>query len=211
MLTVIIILALATAFGLWRRAVDGKVKDVATPAEAQVEESPKRLISDGDPTTDSNAPVASTAPSGAHRSAGVELEHVDHAGEPGYLGAEDIGDALGDRATMVQFSSAFCQPCRATRQILGEVAKLVPGVSHVEIDAEAHLDLVRRLHIMRTPTVLILDGEGLIRKRASGQPRKVDVLAALGEMIPAEPVTEPEPSVEPVSAVSPEGAQRGHS
>ena len=29
---------------------------------------------------------------------------------------------LGERATLLQFSSAFCAPCRATRRVLGEVA-----------------------------------------------------------------------------------------
>ncbi|GLW96442.1 hypothetical protein Misp02_05290 [Microtetraspora sp. NBRC 16547] len=93
---------------------------------------------------------------------------------------EDIGAELGERATLVQFSTAFCQPCRATRRILDEVAAMVPGVRHVEIDAESRLDLVRRFDIMRTPTVLILDDSGNIVKRASGQPRKADVIAALG-------------------------------
>ena len=52
---------------------------------------------------------------------------------------------LGERATLLQFSSAFCAPCRATRRTLAEVAAMVPGVTHVEVDAEHHLDLVRRL------------------------------------------------------------------
>nr|WP_149550351.1 thioredoxin family protein [Streptomyces marokkonensis] len=90
---------------------------------------------------------------------------------------------LGERATLLQFSSAFCAPCRATRRVLGEVARLVPGVAHVEIDAEARLDLVRRLEIVRTPTVLVLDAAGRIVRRATGQPRKADVIAALGEVL----------------------------
>ncbi|MFI5569652.1 thioredoxin family protein [Streptomyces sp. NPDC051740] len=93
------------------------------------------------------------------------------------------GAGLGERATLVQFSSAFCAPCRATRRVLAEVAALVPGVAHVEIDAEAHLDLVRRLEIVKTPTVLVLDAAGRIVRRATGQPRKADVIAALGEAV----------------------------
>ena len=62
---------------------------------------------------------------------------------------------------------------------------MVDGVAHVEIDAESHLDLVRRLDIMRTPTVFILDAAGRIVQRASGAPRKADVLAALGRAVPA--------------------------
>jgi thiol-disulfide isomerase/thioredoxin len=96
----------------------------------------------------------------------------------------DLGTALGERATLVQFSSAFCAPCRATKRILGEVAGMVEGVTHVEIDAEQNLDLVRRLGILRTPTVLVLDPAGKIVQRASGQPRKADVIAALATTIP---------------------------
>ncbi|WP_031226892.1 thioredoxin family protein [Streptomyces roseochromogenus] len=99
------------------------------------------------------------------------------------LGAAELGGALGERATLVQFSSAFCAPCRATRRVLGEVAGMVPGVTHVEIDAEAHLDLVRRLEILKTPTVLVLDADGRVVRRATGQPRKADVIAALGEAV----------------------------
>ncbi|MEU4086947.1 TlpA family protein disulfide reductase [Streptomyces aureus] len=99
------------------------------------------------------------------------------------LGAAELGQALGERATLVQFSSAFCAPCRATRRVLGEVAALVGGVSHVEIDAEDHLDLVRDLGILKTPTVLVLDAGGRIVRRATGQPRKADVIAALGEAV----------------------------
>ncbi|MBM7172876.1 thioredoxin family protein [Streptomyces sp. G44] len=99
------------------------------------------------------------------------------------LGAAELGSDLGERATLVQFSSAFCQPCRATRRVLAEVAALVPGVAHVEIDAEDHLDLVRELRVLKTPTVLVLDAGGRVVRRAAGQPRKADVIAALGEAL----------------------------
>lgn len=99
------------------------------------------------------------------------------------LGAAELGGELGERATLVQFSSAFCAPCRATRRILGEVAGMVPGVTHLEIDAEDRLALVRELEILKTPTVLVLDAEGRVVRRATGQPRKADVIAALGEAV----------------------------
>ena len=94
---------------------------------------------------------------------------------PGELGVE----SLGQRATLVHFSSAFCAPCRATRQTLTQVSEAVEGVAHVEIDAESHLDLVRRVDVRRTPTVLVLDPDGRILTRASGPLRKADVLAVL--------------------------------
>ncbi|WP_055699783.1 MULTISPECIES: thioredoxin family protein [Streptomyces] len=102
------------------------------------------------------------------------------------LGPADLGAPLGERATLVQFSSAFCQPCRATRRVLADVAAMVPGVSHVEIDAEERLALVRELRVLKTPTVLVLDAAGREVRRAAGQPRKADVIAALGQAV--EPV-----------------------
>ena len=95
-----------------------------------------------------------------------------------------LGRAPGERATLLQFSSAFCAPCRATRRILTEVAELVPGVAHIEVDAEQQLDLVRRLDVRKTPTTLVLDAQQREVKRAAGQPRKADVLAALGQAVP---------------------------
>jgi thiol-disulfide isomerase/thioredoxin len=99
------------------------------------------------------------------------------------LTADDLGAALGERATLVQFSSAFCRPCVATRHVLDAVAERVDGVEHVEIDAELHLDLVRRLDIASTPTTLLLDSGGVERQRAGGIPRRHDVLAAVAQIV----------------------------
>ncbi|WP_059006915.1 TlpA family protein disulfide reductase [Streptomyces specialis] len=105
-------------------------------------------------------------------------------GDARRLDAEAIGAGrLGRRATLVQFSTAFCRPCHATRRVLAEVADMVEGVAHVEIDAESRLDLVRELGIVRTPTVLVLDADGTVVRRASGQPRRADVIAALGAAV----------------------------
>ena len=98
------------------------------------------------------------------------------------LEPSEIGP-LGERATLVQFSSAFCTPCRATRVILGEVAAATPGVRHIDIDAEHELALVRKVGILSTPTTLILDSKGYEIARAVGAPRKAQVeasIAALG-------------------------------
>ncbi|HKA67889.1 MAG TPA: thioredoxin family protein [Actinomycetes bacterium] len=116
------------------------------------------------------------------RRSGVLRVQPAPVGEPDdhRLTADELGAPLGSTATLVHFSSAFCQPCRATRGVLGRAADTVDGVAHVEVDAEANLELVRRLKIMRTPTVLVLDPYGRIVRRASGQPRLADVVAVLG-------------------------------
>lgn len=93
-------------------------------------------------------------------------------------------DQLGGRATLLQFSSAFCAPCRATRRILDDVASTTPGVVHLEVDAEHHLDVVRRLGILRTPTTLVLGDQGHEVTRATGAPTRQQVLTALGRTVP---------------------------
>jgi thiol-disulfide isomerase/thioredoxin len=87
------------------------------------------------------------------------------------------------RATLLQFSSAFCAPCRAVRRISSEVAAMLDGVRHVEVDAESRLDAVRTLGIWRTPTLLVLDGSGRVVRRATGVPAKPQLIALLGTIL----------------------------
>jgi len=128
LLPIAIVLALATAYGLWYQRSRGKV----------VVKSDKGLITQ-----------------------------------------EMIGAALGSRATLVQFSSAFCSPCRATRMLLEDVTAEMSDVAYVEIDAEANLELVRTLDIRSTPTTLFLDRTGHEVGRAMGAPKRDQVLSAI--------------------------------
>jgi thiol-disulfide isomerase/thioredoxin len=177
----LVVLVGATAFGVWRQRTDGRMRVVA---DAGI----PRGIGDSGPADasldlqDISDPEDLSEPLVVH---GSELGPADHSIIPAAhaLTSADIGDALGERATLVQFSSAFCQPCRVTRVVLGDVARAVPGVTHVEIDAESHLDLVRRVDVTRTPTVLVLDASGRIRARATGAPRSDEVIAALGAVL----------------------------
>ena len=103
---------------------------------------------------------------------------------PSLLADTDWADQLGERATLLQFSSAFCAPCRATRRVLEDVSGVTPGVAHLEVDAEHHLDVVRRLGILRTPTTIVLDAHGREVTRASGAPSKQQVLTAIASAVP---------------------------
>lgn len=97
-----------------------------------------------------------------------------------HLSESDLGSALGGRATFVQFSSAICATCPQVRGVLDRVASAHPGVAHVEVSAEDRPDLVRRLGIMRTPTVLLLDPDGAVTSRTTGALRTEQAVAALG-------------------------------
>jgi thiol-disulfide isomerase/thioredoxin len=117
---------------------------------------------------------------GTHRVRGAEDAATDRAeAAESVVAGTPWQDQLGERATLLQFSSAFCAPCRATRRVLSDVADTTPGVHHLDVDAEHHLDVVRRLGVLRTPTTLVLDAHGRELGRASGVPTKDLVLRAL--------------------------------
>jgi thiol-disulfide isomerase/thioredoxin len=139
LLTALLVLIAASAFGLWRKRTDGRMR-ARSPRPGAAADAPNDAL----------------------------------------IGEPTLGGPLGERATLVQFSSAFCAPCRATRVLLAKVAEDVDGVAHYDIDAESHLELVRALGILRTPTTLVLDSAGRETARAGGVPRREQVLAAVG-------------------------------
>ncbi len=75
---------------------------------------------------------------------------------------------FGERLTLVQFSTEMCARCPATARTLSRAADTHTGVAHVEVDVTTRDDLISRFNILRTPTVLILDGSGRLRTRVSG-------------------------------------------
>jgi thiol-disulfide isomerase/thioredoxin len=93
--------------------------------------------------------------------------------------AAELGRALGATATLLQVSSPGCATCPQVARVLGAVAREHRGVAHVEIDATRYPDLVRRLGVLRTPSVLLLGPDGDVRARTSGSMDRAAATAAL--------------------------------
>ena len=130
---IVIVLALATAYGVWHKRSRGRIRKSSG--------SDKRALT-----------------------------------------AAELGAPLGSRVTLLQFSTAFCAPCRATRTLLEDVTAQLPDVAHIHLDAESHLDLVRELDIRSTPTTLILNSQGVEIGRAIGAPKREQVLKSLAQV-----------------------------
>jgi thiol-disulfide isomerase/thioredoxin len=166
----VVALIAATAVGLVLRRRAGRFRPVGSATTT--------LPSSAAPSARSASPGPATSAVAASRG----------RADPAAAGAAaltdaDLGAPLGERATLVQFSTAFCAPCRPTRQILSQVAGMVDGVVHIDIDATSRLDLVQRLRINSAPTILVLGPDGFVARRATGLPRKADVIAALGQVM----------------------------
>jgi thiol-disulfide isomerase/thioredoxin len=116
--------------------------------------------------------------------AGLAWRRLNGRMRPGGTGqprltAADLGQPLGTKATLLQFSSPVCAPCRAARLLLADIAAANPGVTHVELDVSSRMELVRQFDIRRTPTVFVLGRGGEVAQRASGVPKREDVLSAV--------------------------------
>ena len=105
------------------------------------------------------------------------------------LAPADLGVPLGERATVVQFSSTFCAPCRSTRYVVERAVATTDGVAYADLDIVDHLALGERLGIDVTPTVLVLDAVGQVVRRATGVPTLAQLRSALDAASSAVPST----------------------
>ncbi len=95
------------------------------------------------------------------------------------------GVTLGSRATLLQFSTEVCAPCRATARVLGDLAERTDDVNHVDLDVTHRPELAARFHVLQTPTTLILDASGIVRARIGGGVRRDLVAAELDRVLAA--------------------------
>jgi thiol-disulfide isomerase/thioredoxin len=98
------------------------------------------------------------------------------------ISESEIGSSLGDRATVLQFSTTFCSSCRAAKVLISDVVSKRNDVKYVEIDAESNLELVRKLDIRSTPTTLFLDKKGFEIARAVGAPKRDQITAVINRL-----------------------------
>lgn len=93
------------------------------------------------------------------------------------------GVSLGGRATLLQFSTEVCAPCKATARVLGELADTTDAVSHVDLDVTHRPELAARYNVLQTPTTFILDAQGAIRARIGGAVRRDVIVAELDRVL----------------------------
>lgn len=73
-------------------------------------------------------------------------------------------------AALVEFTAPHCAPCRATKQVLDDVARLWPDVAVVAVDVGDALAVSKAHHVMRAPTTFVLGADGVVRGRIGGVP-----------------------------------------
>lgn len=82
-----------------------------------------------------------------------------------------VGLSLGGpEAVGLLLGSPTCAPCVSVKKVLGEVQDARPAFRWVDVDAADHLDLADAHHVMRVPTLFVIDPDGRILARTSGVP-----------------------------------------
>lgn len=73
-------------------------------------------------------------------------------------------------------ASPSCAPCRTVKRVLVDVSEARPHFRWVSVDAGDYLDIARDHHVLRVPTLFVLDRNGRILARTSGVPATRDLL-----------------------------------
>ena len=94
----------------------------------------------------------------------------------------ELGSKYGKRATVVQFSTTFCSECRAAKALISDVVSTQNEIAYIEIDAESNLELVRKVDIRSTPTTLFLDKAGFEIARATGAPKRDQLIKVIASL-----------------------------
>ena len=94
---------------------------------------------------------------------------------------EVAGDADGTPAMAVLLGSPTCARCPQVETVLAATAERVPGFRWVRVDAGDHLDLTRRLKVLRVPTVLVVDAGGNLLARTTSVPTVDRLVAAIDD------------------------------
>jgi thioredoxin 1 len=96
--------------------------------------------------------------------------------------AEVLGS---DKPVLVDFWAPWCGPCRALGPTIDAIAdQLGDKVKVGKLNTEEHQQAAIRYNVTAIPLVLVFKG-GQVTKRLVGLRPKGDLIAALGESVPA--------------------------
>jgi thiol-disulfide isomerase/thioredoxin len=99
-----------------------------------------------------------------------------------HISEAEFAGRYGSRVTILQFSTTFCSQCRSAKALISDVVKDQSDISYLEIDAESNLALVRKVDVRSTPTTIFLDRAGFEIARATGAPKRDQLLKVIASL-----------------------------
>ena len=87
-----------------------------------------------------------------------------------------------DKPVLVDFTAAWCAPCRVMRPVLAELAAERPDLRFVQIDVDANQDAAARYGVMSMPTFMVFKGGEPVGKLIGSRPKR-KLAAELDEIL----------------------------
>ena len=77
-----------------------------------------------------------------------------------------------DRPVVVDFTAAWCAPCRVMGPVLDELAAEREDVSFVKLDVDANAATAARYGVMSMPTFMVFDGGEPVLTLVGSRPKR---------------------------------------
>jgi thioredoxin 1 len=77
-----------------------------------------------------------------------------------------------DRPVLVDFTAAWCPPCRTMKPVLEEVAAARPDIKVVQVDVEDAMVSAARYEVLSMPTFVLFRGGVPVMRVVGARPRR---------------------------------------
>ena len=77
-----------------------------------------------------------------------------------------------DAPVVVDFTAAWCPPCRVMSPIVDELAKERPDVRFVKLDVDDNVDTAVRYGVLSMPTFMVFRGGEPVLKLVGARPKR---------------------------------------
>ena len=93
----------------------------------------------------------------------------------------DVEVLESDKPVVVDFTAAWCAPCRVMGPVLEEMAAEREDVNFVKLDVDANQETTARYGVMSMPTFVVFKGGEPVLKLVGSRPKRklVEELAAV--------------------------------
>lgn len=100
---------------------------------------------------------------------------------PRDITSDTLRSIAAGQLTFVQFSGEVCAQCKTNQRVFTQTLDGLTSVQFTDVPVDQHMELVRSLGIMRSPTVLLIEPSGEIIARAQGVVKKQTILDLIGK------------------------------
>jgi thioredoxin 1 len=77
-----------------------------------------------------------------------------------------------DVPVLVDFTAAWCPPCRVMKPVLAELAEELPGVRFVELDVDDNLETAGRYGVLSMPTFMLFRAGEPVLQLIGARPKR---------------------------------------